>query len=90
MIDNFDDLKREWRYMKQDRYLFNVSLIYGKYEPSIGNDHDHCEFCGEKFFQRDGFLHEGYCTPDKYRWICKNCFNDFKIMFQWNVTKKEN
>ena len=30
-------------------------------------------------------LHEGYCTEDEERWICKQCFEDFKRQFEWTV-----
>jgi hypothetical protein len=30
-------------------------------------------------------LHEGYSTPDRYRWICQPCFNDFLDLFAWEV-----
>ncbi|MDT7806778.1 MAG: hypothetical protein QOJ70_591 [Acidobacteriota bacterium] len=30
-------------------------------------------------------LHEGYATEDNYRWICEQCFKDFKDLFEWKV-----
>ena len=50
-------------------------------------DHDHCEFCGAKFMNANGpnILHEGYATPDDYYWICSNCFNDFKQLYNWQM-----
>jgi len=77
---------KDWRLMGQEKYLKNVELEYAHYEPQHkNNDHDHCEFCMSKFMDREGFLNEGYCTKDKYRWICPKCFNDFKEMFNWKV-----
>ena len=35
-------------------------------------------------------LCEGYCTEDQYHWVCKDCFEDFKKQFQWNVAEDEN
>ena len=47
-----------------------------------------CEFCWEKFSDFDGMLHEGYTTEDNYYWICPDCFNDYKIMFEWTVIEE--
>jgi hypothetical protein len=30
-------------------------------------------------------LQVGWTTPDQYRWICDNCFNDFHGQFAWVV-----
>ena len=63
-------------------------LKYGPYKPADErNDHDHCIFCWAKFmnYNYKDCLHEGYCTPDHYYWICEECFNDFKEMFDWTV-----
>jgi predicted Fe-S protein YdhL (DUF1289 family) len=30
-------------------------------------------------------LHQGYCTLDEYRWICRECFTDFNEMFGWRI-----
>ncbi len=67
-----------------------VSLIrrmYRKFEQNPAWDHDHCEFCGAKFMVEDvpGVLHEGYCTEDRYRWVCLSCFEDFKRRFEWKL-----
>ncbi len=72
--------------MNQERYLKGATLIWGPYRPrSPDNDHDHCEFCQEKFMMTGGpeSLHQGYCTPDRNRWICQPCFNDFLDLFSW-------
>ena len=76
--------KNDWRFQGQDKYLMNVQLMLSKFDNSV-RDHDHCDFCSEKFSEMDGDLHEGYCTLDKYHWICEKCFNDFKDMFNWQV-----
>jgi len=43
-----------------------------------------------KFMEEDlrefpDILHAGYTTEDKYRWVCDQCFEDFKDRFQWRV-----
>jgi hypothetical protein len=75
--------KDDWRLMGQERYLQSATLRWKTYYRwSEDWDHDHCEFCGTKFFPPDNpyqepdALHEGYATagheefPDDYHWIC--------------------
>jgi hypothetical protein len=80
----------DWRLQGQEKYLKGVELrwqVYRHYPEKPDWDHDHCEFCWAKFMVEDypDVLHEGYSTPDEYRWVCKGCFEDFKEMFQWRV-----
>jgi len=76
--------KDDWRRQGQENYLKDVELIFKKY-PLVDshNDHDHCEFCGTKFSNQKGDTVEGYTTEEEYHWICKQCYNDFKIDFNW-------
>ena len=70
----------------QEAYLAGVTLVYRKWKSvNPQNDHDHCEFCWEKFADYEGCLHEGYSTEDCYRWICADCYQDFKRRFGWRV-----
>jgi len=81
MIENND-----WRLMNQERYLKGVPLKHSVWTPPSETwDHDHCEFCFEKFSQYEGDMHDGYCTIDEYHWICEECFEDFKDIFGWKV-----
>ena len=80
---NTSNDKDDWRLQGQDKYLANVQLIFSKFNND--RDHDHCDFCSDKFSELEEDLHEGYCTLDKYHWICDKCFNDFKDMFKWQV-----
>jgi len=78
----------DWRLTNQARYLQGVALVWQRYSPaSPDNDHDHCEFCWTKFMESGppDTLREGYATPDKRRWICKACFDDFADQFNWQV-----
>ena len=77
----------DWRLFKhQGAYLYGVKLIYNQYVPYRTDwDHDHCEFCMDKFGLEKMSLHYGYCTEDHRFWICPNCFHDFKDMFDWKV-----
>ncbi len=82
-----ENLTNDWRLTNQINYLKGLSLTfksYTKYRECW--DHDHCEFCMSKFMEPPHeALHEGYTTPDRYRWICTDCFNDFKEMFEWKL-----
>lgn len=81
----------DWRLTNQERYLRDAVLIWCHYAPaSPANDHDHCEFCYAKFMVggEPDTLSEGYSTPDRYRWICKPCFDDFATQFVWRVERE--
>lgn len=81
----------EWRLQGQAEYLTGVTLVHQMWNPSNSrSDHDHCEFCWDKFANYDGCLHVGYSTENRYRWICETCFNDFKDRFQWQIIEKLN
>ena len=82
-------MEQDWRLRGQEEYLKGAELCrkhYVRYSDSW--DHDHCEFCWVKFAEEDlipDALHEGYATTDNYRWICEQCFEDFKDQFEWRV-----
>lgn len=77
----------DWRRQGQERYLSRARLDFARYACfRPGWDHDHCEFCGRKFSLVAGDLNEGYATPDRYRWVCQDCFEDFREEFGWQVT----
>ena len=76
--------ENDWRLTNQINYLFDKQLKFSKYvKHSDIWEHDHCEFCYEKFFNES---QHGYSTLDNYYWICENCFNDFHEMFEWTLT----
>lgn len=71
-------------------YLNGAILHWATYRvPSLKWDHDHCEFCWAKFTESGGpdSLHDGYTTDDGYRWICSQCFEDFKDQFHFSVKR---
>lgn len=84
--------KDDWRYINGE-HLKGKTFAFKEYIPlNIDNDHDHCEFCWDKFSRTiDDALKEGYQTiliesdfkiktPKKDAWVCKECFNDFKAL----------
>jgi hypothetical protein len=48
-------------------------------------DHEHCEFCFEKFSESSADLQEGYASEDNYRWVCEACFRDFRDEMDWKI-----
>ena len=81
---NETQFKNDWRNMGQLDYLAKKKLQYLKYTKDIG-DHEHCEFCADKISFRENDLNFGYCTLNKYYWICDKCYDDFKDIFGWSV-----
>lgn len=49
--------------------------------------HEHCEFCFEKALTDKQC--EFYCTKDMSRWVCAECFCDFREQFNWQVKSAE-
>ena len=77
-----DDL----RLLPSHERLHGLTLVHQPWKPANPrNDHDHCEFCWDKFANCDGCLGEGYSTEDRESWICDECFSDFKERFKWKV-----
>ena len=75
----------DWRLTDQMKYLYRKRLTKEAFVASPTNDHEHCEFCWSKFGKEDNLMHWGYCTTDKYRWICEKCYYDFRDIFEWSV-----
>ena len=86
MIENND-----WRLKNQEKHLKGRKLMKIPYfRWSKTWDHEHCAFCWDRFSDYEGDLHEGYVTADDKRtWICPECFEDFKEMFQWELVDAE-
>lgn len=79
--------KDDWRLTNQMNYLFQKKLYKKPYEPPrIDWEHDHCEFCGSRV---DSSLPFAYTTEDNYHWICQECYEDFKDMFQWTSVENK-
>ena len=49
--------------------------------------HEHCFFCLKKFMTDMDI--KGYCTTDYKYWICEECFNDFKDMFNFSIADED-
>ena len=76
----------DWRRQGQETYLNGLTLARLKYQVhSPKSDHEHCEFCFAKISEGPDDLHEGYASDDKYRWVCDDCFSDFRDEMDWKV-----
>ena len=83
--------KNDWGLLNQKEFLMNAKLKKTDYtKPSDKWDHDHCAFCWDKFSENEGDLRQGYCTLDKKYWVCEECYNDFKEMFNFTVADDKN
>ena len=77
----------DWRLTNQMNYLFRNNIIKSKFKPYRDDwRHEHCAFCSEKI-NCDTKI--AYSTEDRYHWICEECFNDFKEMFEWNIINNQ-
>ena len=75
------DSTNDWRLLDQEEYLKGKTLKHSKWVTLRESwDHDHCEFCNETIHEATQMA---YCTTDYYYWICEECYNDFKEMFEW-------
>ena len=79
-------MQNDWRLSNQMDYLYRATLKKAVFKQTATNDHEHCEFCMDKFGECDDLLKSGYCTLDKYYWICEECFQDFQEQFEWRLT----
>lgn len=77
----------DWRLNGQQKYLNHVKLKHIKFSnlQYDKSNHEHCEFCLEKISIFSDCIHEAYCTEDEYHWICDDCYNDFKDIFDWKI-----
>ena len=76
-------MEKDWRLTNQEKYLKDKRLIRAAFVPTPQWDHEHCAFCWEKFGEY--WQHTGYCTLDRYYWICDQCFHDIQADCHWVV-----
>ena len=76
----------DWRIMGQEGYLLDKELLYIQFDRSICiEDYDQCEFCWKCFDEDKDQIQYAYFEPIGKKWICQDCFNDFKEYFHWTV-----
>jgi hypothetical protein len=81
-----DDYWLEWH----KEYPHRLKLLWTPYkQPSPGWDHDHCEFCWQRFAEQTSHYTDaefiGYVASDGTRqwWVCNECANDLKGHYLW-------
>lgn len=82
-------MTNDWRLQNQGKYLMNATFHFKQYiDRNTLTDHDHCEFCRDKFSDSiQGALKEGYATNKDYWWVCSQCYHDFKSQFNFDAKK---
>ena len=76
----------DWRRAGQEEFLKGIALRLEPFLPPRPSwDHEHCEFCHAKISQLPGDLAQGWTTADHTRWICTQCFADFRDEFEWTL-----
>lgn len=81
----------DWRLDTYDGYLDGAEFTLEKFVSTETNDHEHCVFCWQKItdLSIENCETEGYNTvyekTGQSQWICKECFNEFKNMFNFKV-----
>ena len=84
-------LGNDWRLDGYDGYLNEATFALEKFLTVDNNDHEHCVFCWQKItdLNIEGSDKEGYCTKceetGQTQWVCKDCFNEFKNLFNFKV-----
>ena len=79
----------DWRLRGQEKYMMNMKFHFATYPVDEDEtEHDHCEFCWQKIGYGNDAIKEGYVSSDNYRWVCENCFSDFKEKFNFKDESK--
>ena len=82
--------KIDWRLRGQDEYMKDMKFRYTKFTADPGKSlHTHCEFCWHKFMENSQGIDDcssyGYSSLDGKYWVCSECFEDFKEVFNWKL-----
>ncbi len=79
-MSKIENIKNDWRYQNQDKYLQGLKILFIPYKSKAENDHDHYEFCWGEFSSVIlGAFNEGWTDENQYSWICNKCFQDFEV-----------
>lgn len=88
MTPNSSDAPDPFRRDPHMPYLERAQLVWRPWrETRPGWDHDHCEFCWDKFADKRNAdaLHEGFCTLDEYHWVCRKCAHDLEDQYHFQI-----
>ena len=79
----------DWRLTGQEKYMKKAHLKkvspnnYALEKEQASNWHEHCEFCMKTIDINT--KNDCFATLDEYRWVCQECFDDFKDSFEWEL-----
>jgi hypothetical protein len=84
----------DWRLSWGQDFLRGAVFRWEEYlAPSEVWDHDHCAFCWQKFMEVDhpSIQRFGFVTATDVQewWVCRDCFEDFREQFGWQVEPPE-
>ena len=81
----------DWRLKGQEKYLSGKIFQRKLYSQRITiTDHDHCEFCNQKFTENlPNTLSQGYASEEDYWWVCLVCFQDFQKLLNLKLFKED-
>lgn len=89
---NTKDFEKDWRNTGQMKYLFKKKFGYSNYSDAVvitDRDHEHCEFCWDTISTHPDAILYGYHTDDLSRWVCPRCFEELKMLFEWEIVGEE-
>ena len=76
----------DWRIMGQEGYLLKKHLQHRRFDRELCiEDFDQCEFCWAVFDKDKTHPEKAYYEPINKRWICEQCYTDFKEYFFWSI-----
>lgn len=85
--------EEDWRLRGQEEYMQNQRFRFVKFKSKDGGSlHKHCDFCWYKFMENcegvEDCSEEGYCTDDGRYWVCKECYQCFRSLFNWETIQQ--
>lgn len=88
-----NSLKDDWRLLSYKGQLNGMEFELIKFNSTVSNDHEHCDFCFAKItdldIKNEIVFKEGYAyinaKTKKLNFICPECFNDFKEKLDFKI-----
>jgi len=80
-------MENDWRLRGQEEYM--LGLKFKQMNFTGVKLHAHCEFCWHKFMEEPNGIEDcsnrGFFCQEKKYWVCEECFQEFRNMFDWEV-----
>ena len=69
-------------------YLRGVVWSWARWAPPSERwDHDHCAVCWTRFTGRcEGYTTTGPAGQPQYHWLCADCFQAHRGLFDWTLS----